>query len=469
MAFNSLYFILLFLPLALIFYYITPKKFRNIILLLENLVFYAWGDISYILILLSLIIVNYLFGLLIENSKKSELKKLFVTSAIATDLLVLGYFKYFNFFVENINNYFHSNLDLIHVIMPVGISFYTFMAITYLVDIYRKDVKAEKNPIKVALFLSLFTNILAGPINRYCTFYEQLSKREESIQNFIYGIKRFIIGLSKKVIIANTLATIADGVFDLSANEYSILVCWLGLISYSLQLYFDFSGYSDMAIGIGRMFGFKIMENFNFPYISKTFTEFWRRWHISLSSWFKYYLYIPLGGNRKGNIRTYINLFIVFLVTGFWHGASWLFIFWGLWHGLFMIIERFFNLAKKEFNNKYINGLLHLYCMFFVTIGWVFFRSENLKSAFEYIFTLFDFSTAMVSFVRIGEFINNYSLIILVCALIGMTGLLKNIIEWGNEHWTKQIILNLVLIFLLFFCICTIDASSYSPFIYFQF
>ena len=469
MAFNSLYFILLFLPLALIFYYITPKKFRNIILLLENLVFYAWGDISYILILLSLIIVNYLFGLLIENSKKSELKKLFVTSAIAVDLLVLGYFKYFNFFVENINNYFHSNLDLIHVIMPVGISFYTFMAITYLVDIYRKDVKAEKNPIKVALFLSLFTNILAGPINRYCTFYEQLSKREESIQNFIYGIKRFIIGLSKKVIIANTLATIADGVFDLSANEYSILVCWLGLIAYSLQLYFDFSGYSDMAIGIGRMFGFKIMENFNFPYISKTFTEFWRRWHISLSSWFKYYLYIPLGGNRKGNIRTYINLFIVFLVTGFWHGASWVFIFWGLWHGLFMIIERFFNLAKKEFNNKYINGLLHLYCMFFVTIGWVFFRSENLKSAFEYIFTLFNFSTIMISFVRIGEFINNYSLIILIFALIGMTGILKNIIEWSNEHWAKQILLNLILLFLLFFSICSIDASSYSPFIYFQF
>lgn len=469
MAFSSLPFMFVFLPLALLFYYLTPKKFRNYTLLFESLLFYALGSLDYLLILISMIFVNYFCGLFISNSKTEILRKASLGLGILANVSVLGYYKYFDFFIQNINKYFHSQIDLIHVILPIGISFYTFMAISYLFDVYQNEAKAQKNPFKLALFLSMFTNIMAGPINRYKDLIPQIDGRKENIEDFIYGLKRFVVGLGKKVLIADVLGEVANSVFALQASELGMLISWIGILAYSLQLYFDFSGYSDMALGVARLFGFRIIENFNFPYVSKTFTEFWRRWHISLSSWFRNYLYIPLGGNRAGKVRTYANLFVVFFVTGFWHGASWAYIFWGLYHGFFMIIERYFNLARKEFTKKWQNVALHIYCMFFVALGWVFFRAEDFSYALKYIVSMFDFSTLLNSISRVGEFVDTYTVLIFVLAFVGASGILKNIIEWGEGNNYKKMTLNLYLLALLYYSWCSLAASTFTPFVYFKF
>lgn len=468
MLFSSLVFIFVFLPIVVTLYYLSPRRFKNLILLISSIIFYAWGEPVYVLIMLGTILINYIGAIVVDKIKLLPYKRLALGFTVAADLLILFYFKYFNFFAENINKYLHGNIDFIYVIMPIGISFYTFQAISYVIDVFRGEVKAQKNIEKLALFITFFPQLIAGPIVKYHDIYEQIENRKETIKDFIFGVKRFIIGLSKKVIIANTMAEIADSIFVAGVSEHTMLVAWLGIIAYTLQIYFDFSGYSDMAIGLGRMFGFRILENFNFPYISKTITEFWRRWHISLSTWFKMYLYIPLGGNRKGIIRTCINLFVVFLVTGFWHGAAWVFILWGLWHGLFIIFEKITGLAKKELKPAQ-SAIAHIYALFAVIVGWVFFRSESLNYALGYISSMFNFSTLVPSFWELGEYLDNYKILMIIFGIIGSTGVMKNIIEFGEVNNIRKSIVNTYLAALFLWRWCLLAASTYNPFIYFRF
>ncbi|MBE6056084.1 MBOAT family O-acyltransferase, partial [Clostridium sp.] len=383
MVFSSQIFIFIFLPLNLIIYYtigniFSSKIFKNCISLFGSLIFYAWGGIKYLPLLCSSILINYIFGLLIDKLKeKKRLKKIVLLVGIMLNLILLFYYKYYDFAIGNINRISNTTFQYNGIILPIGISFFTFQGMSYIIDIYRKDAKVNKNILSVALYISFFPQLIAGPIVKYKDIDNQIRKRKESMEYFSYGIERFVIGLSKKVIIADTVAEIADTIFSLSNVGIDQSTAWLGAICYTFQIYFDFSGYSDMAIGLGYMFGFRFMENFNYPYISKSITEFWRRWHISLSTWFKEYLYIPLGGNRKGN--TYLNLFIVFLTTGLWHGASWNFIAWGMWNGIFIIIEKIIN--KKRGYIKTPSIIKATITMFIVILGWVLFRANGLMDA----------------------------------------------------------------------------------------
>ena len=334
MVFSSLTFLLLFLPITLFFYFIIPKtktNLRNIVLLIVSLIFYAWGEPIYILLMMFSIIINYFLGLILDKSNK---RKLWLIISIFFNIGLLFFFKYTDFFLSNLNNLFNIEIPLLNLTLPIGISFYTFQILSYVIDVYRKEVQVQKNILKLATYITLFPQLIAGPIVRYITICDELNKRDESIKNFASGLRRFILGLGKKVIIANNVAILADAVFNNSPNGVGSLIIWLGAIAYTIQIYFDFSGYSDMAIGLGKMFGFNFLENFNYPYIAKSITDFWRRWHISLSSFFRDYLYIPLGGNRCSKIKWFRNIFIVWFLTGLWHGASWNYIVWGviLWY-----------------------------------------------------------------------------------------------------------------------------------------
>ena len=341
MVFSSMIFLWLFLPLVLFFYFISNNKLKNIILLIFSLIFYAWGESKYILLMLLSIFINYLFGILIDKFRKHD--KLFLVLAVITNLGLLGYFKYFNFFVNVVNKINGETLvGFRDIVLPIGISFYTFQILSYVIDLYRKEIKVQKNILNLALYVSFFPQLIAGPIVKYKDVDNEINNRKVDLKLFASGVRRFVYGLGKKVLLSNTLALVVDTIYSYNVSQLNTPLVWIAIIAYTFQIYFDFSGYSDMAIGLGRMFGFHFLENFNLPYISQSITEFWRRWHISLSTWFKEYLYIPLGGNRKGKIRTYLNLFIVFFATGLWHGASFNFIAWGLYYGVFLIIEKLF-------------------------------------------------------------------------------------------------------------------------------
>jgi alginate O-acetyltransferase complex protein AlgI len=351
--------------------------------------------------------------------------------------------------------------------MPIGISFFTFQGMSYVIDLYRKKVNVQKNPAKLAFYISFFPQLIAGPIVRYIDIERQIYKRDETIDKFIYGVKRFVIGLAKKVIIANNMGYVADLVFNNPAIENTAIIAWLGIVCYTFQIYFDFSGYSDMAIGLGRMFGFKFLENFNYPYISKTITEFWRRWHISLSSWFRDYVYIPLGGNKQGNV--YANLLIVFALTGFWHGASFQFLAWGLWHGLFLIIERLFGM--REVKNKRIISLRLAITLLIVVIGWVFFRSPGLRYALTYLKIMFGLANPENVGFTIWYYLSPKIIILLCLALVASTPALKtahNFLQRYNTVIMKSV--EMIIILALFFvCMVFVISSSYNPFIYFRF
>ena len=376
MLFSSTIFLSIFLPGLICVYFTIKKELQNYVLLLFSLVFYAWGEPRYLSIMIIVILINYLSAILISYTKN---KRVILILSIFINLSILIYFKYFNFIIENINKLKLNPLPTLNIIMPIGISFFIFQAISYVFDVYKNEVPVQKNIYKLALYVSFFPQLIAGPIVKYHEVQKEIENRETNLENFYLGLFRFIIGLSKKVLIANTLGEVADKVFltDILMIDYKIT--WIGAICYSLQLYFDFSGYSDMAIGLGRIFGFYFLENFNYPYISRSITEFWRRWHISLGTWFKEYLYIPLGGNRKSSRRTYLNLLLVFIVTGLWHGASWTFVIWGLWHGIFIILER--KIKIENYNKKYQIIIRNIYTILIVIIGWVFFRSENLNKS----------------------------------------------------------------------------------------
>lgn len=462
MVFSSFIFLWVFLPLTLLIYFSSREKFYNIILFITSLLFYAWGEPFYVLVMLASIIFNYLAGRAVGQSARRA--KLFLTLGILGNLGLLGYYKYADFFVHNINAALRMDIPLPGVLLPIGISFYTFQSISYLVDIYRGETPPQKNIIKMGLFIALFPQLIAGPIVKYHDINRQIDKRRLTINKFNKGVYLFIIGLSKKILIANTAAAVVDHIFDLPGAEYGAATAWLGALAYTVQIYFDFSGYSDMAIGLSKMFGFEIKENFNYPYISQSIREFWRRWHISLSTWFKEYVYIPLGGNRAGAGRTYINLLIVFFLTGLWHGAEWTFVIWGMYHGAFLILERVLPVEKVL---KW-GWARNLYAMFVVICGWVIFRAESLSAAWETLKKMFSFTPSSEFWVHAtNEFIVIFIAALLACGFV------------QKLHWralasrvyskTFSFFKPVFLCACFFTCILYMANNTYNPFIYFRF
>lgn len=463
MLFSSMTFVFMFLPIVCALYLLSSKRFHNPILLAASILFYAWGEPKYLAIMLLTIVINYFGAIVIE---KVHLKKLALLSTVVLDLGFLIYFKYFNFIIDNINNLFHANINAIDVIMPIGISFYTFQAISYVIDVYRGDCKAQKDIYKLALFICLFPQLIAGPIVKYHDVADQIEDRKVNFDKVTVGVKRFIIGLSKKMLIANTLGAIADKIFTQPADTFSPLVAWLGSISYTLQLYYDFSGYSDMAIGLGLIFGFQFMENFNYPYISKSITEFWRRWHISLSTWFKQYVYIPLGGNRISKNRTYINLGIVFLLTGIWHGASWNFVFWGIWNGFFIILEKMTG-WHNDTDKLPVKILKHIYTIFVFVIGWVMFRADDMAYAWTYLKNMFGLVKVHDITYTMMYYVDNVEIVTLIIAILCAMPIFRNMIH--IEKKPAKLLVNIWLLVLFILSSASIAASTYNPFIYFRF
>lgn len=466
MLFSSMSFIYVFLPILCLIYFISPAKFRNSILLSASILFYWLGEPTYLCILLISILINYRGALLINEYPR--IKKLILFCILGLNLASLIYFKYFNFILTNLHSLFSLNVSLIEVIMPLGISFYTFQAMSYVIDVYRGEANVQKSLYKLALYICLFPQLIAGPIIKYHDIEHQIDGRTESFDKVRYGIIRFIIGLSKKVLIANTMGSVANNVFNQSLDLLPNYMTWLGAIAYSFQIYFDFSGYSDMAVGLGMIFGFKFMENFNYPYISKSITEFWHRWHISLSTWFKQYLYIPLGGNKKGVKRTYLNLFIVFFLTGLWHGASWNFIIWGIYNGFFVIIEKMTGL-DKTCENKILNFFKHVYTIIIFVVGWVIFRSENLSFAGCYLQKMFSLHSIRTEFIPLSYYISFSQIVVLICAILLSAPLYKNYIETKTENKVFQLFKYVCLILLFLASTVAITSASYNPFIYFRF
>lgn len=462
MLFTSISFLYYFLPVVLILYLIVPNKFKNVVLLLASIVFYFFGEGLYLLLILLEIVVAYIGAILIEKSHSKNTLIIFISFHLG----LLGLFKYSNFFIENINSIFRSNFNLLSLTLPLGISFYTFQIISYLVDVYRKECRTQKNIFKFILYVSLFPQLVAGPIVRYSDISKEIDGRKIGFEDFSYGVRRFILGLAKKVLIANMLGEVVNafGVVDKSVMFY-----WLFAISYMLQLYFDFSAYSDMAIGLGRMFGFHFLENFNYPYIAQSITEFWRRWHISLSSWFRDYVYIPLGGSRCGKKKLVRNILIIWMLTGFWHGASWNFIIWGLLFGVLLTIEKLVIGDKIEKIPKVIR---HLYVLFVVMISFIIFNSNDIISAFHNISGLFGGGGEVFINDVCLYYLNSYGLILLM-ACFGATPICKNLVEKISKNKTGKKIINILEpiylgVLLLIVTTYLID-GSYNPFLYFRF
>ena len=459
MVFSSLIFLFGFLPLFLLCYFIPKKrKTRNLVLLLFSLFFYGYGEPIYVLLMILSIVINYFIAILMDKSSK---RKMYLVIDIIFNIGLLFLFKYFNFFLANINNIFHLNLKFLSLSLPIGISFYTFQILTYVIDVYKKEVDVQKSIINLGCYISAFPQLIAGPIVRYSTVNEELNDRKECIKDFSSGIRRFIVGLSKKAIIANEMAYVADTLFGYNLTEIGFLGMLIGGICYTLQIYFDFSGYSDMAIGLGRMLGFHFLENFNYPFISKSITDYWRRWHISLSSFFRDYVYIPLGGNKVSKLRNIFNIFIVWFLTGLWHGASWNFVLWGLYFFVILIIEKF---ALKDILKKLPNFWQHVYTMSLVVISFIIFYFTDmnlLKTAFISLFGFNGLGNINIFFHL--QIFKVRTIIIFVIGVIASTPLLKNIFS-KNEN-----VRDIGLIILFIISIICILASSYNPFIYFRF
>lgn len=387
MVFSSTVFLFTFLPVVLAVYYLCPKAWRNVFLLAASLLFYSWGEPRYIAVMALSIVFNYGCGLAIKQiQNKHKPGRLMLAFSVAGNLLILGCFKYGDFLIENLNNLTGSSLALLQLTLPIGISFYTFQAMSYVIDVYREKTSAQRNFLDFAMYITLFPQLIAGPIVRYVTIEEQLKSRDYSADHMAEGVRRFIAGLGKKVLLANQAGLLWSEISSMNLAELPAATAWIGAAAFTFQIYFDFSGYSDMAIGLGKMLGFDFEENFNYPYISKSITEFWRRWHISLSTWFKEYLYIPLGGNRKGLCRQLVNIMIVWALTGLWHGASWNFLWWGLYFGLLLMLEK---LALLRCLKKLPAWLQHCYTLFLVVIGWVIFAQVSAGDMTTYLKALF--------------------------------------------------------------------------------
>ena len=468
MVFSSCTFLFLFLPAVLGIYACVDAKYRNFVLLAASLLFYGFGEPRYICIIGFVIIATYGGALLVEKYD-GRMKKVLLALMICVDLSFLIYFKYTNFILENIAAVFQHKADFIHVVMPIGISFYTFQAISYLVDVYRKEVPAQKKLYDLALYIVLFPQLVAGPIVKYHDVIKELEKRDFIFDDLLAGTQRFILGLGKKVIIANSCGAIADAVFGTAVEQLGVGTAWLGAVAYSIQLYYDFSGYSDMAIGLGLMFGFRFKENFNYPYESRSITEFWRRWHISLSTWFKEYLYIPLGGNRVSKARNLLNLFIVFLVTGIWHGAAWTFVFWGLLHGAAILFEKITSWHKAG-STLIIRLVQRIYTLLIVIFAWVLFRADSLAYAKKFILKMLGLYHSGAATFSIFFKVNIWELAILVIAMIFSVSFLREKMQrFAEGKVAVYTLYNAYLLICFMLSAALIASSTYNPFLYFRF
>ncbi len=473
MVFSSVLFVFLFLPLALLGYFSTAQKYRNLFLLAASLFFYAWGEKFLVLILVGSLMINYYFSLsvadAIRNSRQT-ISKLLVTTAVGANLIPLFYFKYSNFFIGELTNLLGDSFELgqhwQEVLLPIGISFYTFQAMSYVIDVYRQDTPPAKSFVDFACYVTCFPQLIAGPIVRYKDIAKQLQDRTVSIHKFFIGIQTFIIGLAKKVLIANTLAKTADGAFGLPGEQLDMVTSWLGAVCYTLQIYYDFSGYTDMAIGLGLMFGFTFPQNFNYPYAAGSVQDFWRRWHISLSTWFRDYLYIPLGGNQCSKLRTFINLWIVFILCGLWHGASWNFVLWGAFHGSFLVMERGVN---PKISNTFPLLLKRIYVLFVVVIGWVIFRTDTLMHAKDYLAAMF--ALGQNNWSTIGSpIINKLSNDFFMALFFGIIFSAPVKVSLFNiSSGIRRHLLPLIYLSLLILCLTFLVNSTYNPFLYFRF
>lgn len=471
MVFSSYNFLFIFLPTLVILYFMIPatkKSLRNYLLVLFSLIFYSWGMPKYLALLLLSIFLNWSVGYLLnQDTLTTKIKRFILYLGVAINCLVLGIFKYTDFVIVSINGLVGLNLTPQNIVLPIGISFYTFQGISYIVDIYKNKAKCLNNPLMVALYISLFPQLIAGPIVRFESIAQQIYQREESFDKVLAGIKRFILGLTKKIIFADTFGIMADLAF--SSTTLTTGLAWIGAIAYTLQIYFDFSGYSDMAIGLGKIFGFDFCENFNYPYISKSITEFWRRWHISLSSWFKDYVYIPLGGNKLGIVRQIFNLSVVWALTGLWHGASWNFIFWGLYYLVWLLLEKFFLVKYYKYLPDFIKNIS---AMLIVMFGWVLFRADNLTKAIYYYKMLLGLSPFGLGYDDIMRFVSNYLFFWIVGLLLSTPWLFTKLQKISQRFENKALfsfLENCCWCMLWWLCIIYIIASSYNSFLYFQF
>ena len=466
MVFSSIVFLYIFLPIMLFIYFIVPNKLKNAVMIIASLIFFAWGEIRYIFIMLLLAVMDYMCGQKINKYWDDKNKKrIFLLIDIGVNLLILFFFKYSDFIITNINNITHLNIPLLNIPLPIGVSFNTFQSLSYIIDVYRGTVKCEKSFYNYLTYTMLFPQIIAGPIVRYETVDEELENKNISIDNFTEGMKRFIIGLGKKVLIANNIGALWHVIEIGDYASLTFILAWFAILAFALQIYFDFSGYSDMAIGLAKIFGMKFDENFNFPYISKNITEFWRRWHITLSSWFRDYIYIPLGGNRKGILKQIRNILIVWFLTGAWHGASWNFILWGVYFGVILILEKIFILKVLDKVGKVFS---HIYTIILILIGWVIFAFEDLGEIEAYLYAMFN----------VNNFVNNETLyylknygLIMILGIICSTLLANKVIDKFNKANNKGFKIIEVIVYMTIFILCTANlvSDSFNPFLYFRF
>lgn len=464
MVFSSIPFLFFFLPACLILYFIISNRFKNYVLLVFSLIFYAWGEPIYIFLMIFSTLVDFLNGRMLAKNNNAKTRKRFLFIAIFINLSLLGVFKYADFVVDIINNFFNLNIVPLNLSLPVGISFYTFQTMSYSIDVYRKTVEPETNYFRYLTYVSMFPQLIAGPIVRYETINKELHERKISFNQVGDGFYRFLTGLYKKVLLGNTIGKLNATIMASNISNQSILTLWLGIIAFALQIYFDFSGYSDMAIGMGKMLGFSFNENFNYPYISQSITEFWRRWHITLSSWFKDYVYIPLGGNRCRTILNIRNIFIVWFLTGIWHGASWNFIFWGLYFGIILLIEKY---CLKNILSKLPGFVKHFYAILLILIGWVIFSIEDLSLLGNYLKNMFNIGHPIIDN-NFMYYITNYGLLIILGIFFSLP-IWKNIVEKYQNKKVFEIIINVVYVLLFFITVCYLVSDTYNPFMYFRF
>ena len=473
MVFSSLLFLFRFLPAVLFIYYIVPRSLRNLVLFLFSLVFYAWGEPVYIVLMLVSILVSYTGGIAVYKMKRSGRMKMAKAAVILSSVIslsLLGFFKYADFVIGTVNSLTGAGISLLKLALPIGISFYTFQTMSYTIDVYRGEAAVQKNIISFGAYVVMFPQLIAGPIVQYKTIDVQLRSRKETAEEFAEGVHRFMIGLGKKVLLANNAGSLWDTIQAMNYGEIPVLTAWMGLAAYTFQLYFDFSAYSDMAIGLGHMFGFRFLENFNYPYVSKSITEFWRRWHISLGTWFREYVYIPLGGNRVNMLRHIRNILVVWLLTGIWHGASWNFVIWGIYYGILLLIEKFF---LGKYLKKLPSVVQHIYCMFFVMIGWNLFVFDDMGQGITYLRVLFGtFGQGLLNQETIYLLYNN--IILLVLLIIGSTQLPKKAGEWicrklEGKDFAIILVRTVFYAAVFFLSLAWLVDASFNPFLYFRF
>ena len=467
MLFSSIPFLYYFLPIVIALYFIVPFKLKNFILLISSLFFYFYGEPVYVILMLVACLSSYIHGLLIDKCRGTKWAKFWVGSSVTISLLMLGFFKYSNFFIENVNAIFKSDIALLGIALPIGISFYTFQTLSYTIDVYRGDAKVQKSFVRLATYVALFPQLIAGPIVRYTTVEEDLTERKHSFDNFGTGATRFAIGLAKKVLIADVLYEFCNAFR--ASDDKSVVFYWLYALAFSMHIYFDFSGYSDMAIGLGRIFGFRFLENFNYPYISKTVAEFWRRWHMSLGKWFRDYVYIPLGGNRVLKWRWLFNTLVVWLLTGFWHGAAWTFIIWGLYFALFLMLEKF---LLNKFFEKIPRVFSHIYVLVAVMISFVVFNAADLAEALSDIGGMFGTLGVPLWSKETAYYLSSYGVVFIV-GIIGATPLVKNAVLKLKENKKACTVIDViepvfVAVLLIIVTACFVN-GSFSPFLYFRF